>query len=226
MTIPDYVIQYNTDGGPDRYGGLHFGDPNFVPAYDVKDGTLYKVEDEVEVEKTDDHSDLAAWLRTQTWSEFAQSLAQFHADRGYLTEKQIVSATSMQAKIEARDTEPVKAKAAGGLDLKDLPAGYYAVPGGDTRLKVRVKKLTKGKWAGFIFVDDGAAYGEQQKYGMQRPGDLYRGKIEDQLRKIVADPEAAGRAYAAITSRCYACNLILEDELSVSLGIGPICRNK
>jgi len=169
--------------------------------------------------------DLADWLAKQTWSEFAVSLASQYRNRGSLSPKQIASATSMRAKVEARNAER-NAPAADGLDLSDLPEGYYGVPNGETRLKVRVKKPESGKWAGFTFVDDGAKYGEQTKYGMQRPDSTYRGKIEDQLRKIVADPKAAGEEYARLTGRCYACNLKLEDELSVSLGIGPVCRNK
>ena len=223
---PQHVQDFNAANGAERYGGLHFDDP----AYDgdtAPQTEHYTAEVKQSEAKTPEHADLAAWLRKQTWSDFAQSLAGFHADRGYLTPKQVASATSMRTKVEARQDERDTNKGAtSDIDLSELPSGYYAVPGGDTRLKVRVNHVTKGKWDGFTFVDDGAEYGSQQKYGMQRPDGKYKGKIEDQLRTIVADPQAAGRAYAAITTRCYRCNLKLEDETSVELGIGPICRNK
>ena len=182
-------------------------------------------------ESTQELGALADWLAEQTWSDFAVSLADQYRRKGSLSPKQIESATSMRAKVEARnatktmeDTYQDEVKQQAGLDLKDLPEGYYGIPDGETRLKVRVNKPAKGKWEGFIFVDDGGAYGEATKYGTQRPDGTYRGKIEDQLRKILADPKAAGEAYARLTGRCYVCNRALEDETSVALGIGPKCR--
>ena len=122
-----------------------------------------------------------------------------------------------------------KAKAAepgSGLDLSSIPPGTYAVPGGSTRLKVRIDAPTRGRWAGFVFVKDGAEYGEGQRYGMQRPGETYKGGIVDALRTIAADPMAAAAEYGKITGRCAICSRKLEDEESVARGIGPICYGK
>lgn len=116
--------------------------------------------------------------------------------------------------------------AATGLDLSSVPSGTYAVPGGDTRLKVQIDNVTTGKWAGWVFVKDGAEYGQSQRYGSQRPGSLYSGKIEEALRTIAADPKAAAAAYGHITGRCGRCNRMLEDEQSVARGIGPVCWGK
>ena len=123
---------------------------------------------------------------------------------------------------EEKSSQPVK-----GLDLTDVPSGYYAVPGGDTRLKVRISHGKEGsKWEGYTFVTDGAAYGQQQRYGMQRPGQAYKGQIESQLQAIAADPLEASKAYGHLVGRCGRCNTILEDEESVANGIGPICATK
>ena len=47
------------------------------------------------------------------------------------------------------------------------------------------------------------------------------------LRKIrEATPVVAGKAYADAIGSCYVCNRTLTDELSRSLGIGPVCRTK
>lgn len=114
-----------------------------------------------------------------------------------------------------------------GLDLSDLPAGMYAVPNGDTRLKVKVEHGKPGtRWEGWTFVKDGAAYGQRNRYGMQKPNQPYRGKIENELATILDNPVAAVQAYGELTGRCAACNRKLEDEESVRLGIGPICRSK
>ena len=206
-----------------RYGGRHFDDPD-QPT--IESSPLYTPE--VKKPKAQgDHSELAAWLRQQTWSDFAQSLADFYSSKGYLTEKQVASATSMRTKVEARNAErqapQTEAKDTSGLDLTDLPSGFYGVPDGDTRLKIRVNHVTSGKWEGFTFVDDGAEYGAQQKYGMQRPDGTYKGKVEEQLRKIMADVPGALKAYGDLTGRCGVCNRKLEDEISVARGIGPVC---
>jgi len=221
---PQHVLDFNDSNGPERAGGMHFDDPSFETGQSMP---LYNAE--TKKKKYTENQDLALWLKDQTWSDFAQSLATFYSERGYLTEKQVVSATSMRTKVEARETERNTGSNRGsktGLDLSEIPAGYYAIPGGDTRLKVVVNKPTSGRWDGFTFVHDGAEYGSRTKYGMQAPDGTYKGKIEDQLRTIAGDPEAAGRAYAAITANCYRCNRKLEDETSVELGIGPVCRNK
>lgn len=220
MSTPQHVLDFNDSNGPERAGGMHFDDPDFKTGQSTP---LYNVE--TKKKKYTENQDLALWLKDQTWSAFAQSLATFYSERGYLTEKQVASATSMRTKVEERNTGSNRGSKT-GLDLSGLPAGYYAIPGGDTRLKVVVNKPTSGRWDGFTFVHDGAEYGSRIKYGMQAPDGTYKGKIEDQLRTIAGDPEAAGRAYAAITANCYRCNRKLEDETSVELGIGPICRNK
>ena len=98
----------------------------------------------------------------------------------------------------------------------------FGVPGGDTRLKVRVNFHTNG----VIYVNDCAVYGERQNYGQQRPGQAYKGKIEDALRAILADPKGAVIRYAELTSCCGVCNLPLEDADSVARGMGPVCAAK
>lgn len=118
--------------------------------------------------------------------------------------------------------EPV----ADGLDLSALPAGRYAVPGGDTRLKVRIDKPDEGRWAGWIFVKDAAEYGYGKRYGKAAPGQPYRGEIQAELAAILADPAGAAAAYGHLTSRCGICNRPLEDPDSVARGIGPVCATK
>jgi hypothetical protein len=122
--------------------------------------------------------------------------------------------------------ETVAAPAPTGIDISNLPTGHYAVPNGDTRLKVSVRNVTTGKWAGWVFVSDGAAYGQQTKYGSQRPGQRYVGKISEALAVIAADPQAALAAYASITGECGLCRKALEDAVSVSRGVGPVCVRK
>lgn len=120
---------------------------------------------------------------------------------------------------------PVSPAAGTGLDLSAVPSGLYAIPGGTTDLRVKIDNLTddKGKWAGWVFVKDGNPYGMQARYGSQRPGQRYSGKIEEALRVIVADPTEAMREYGRITGSCGRCGRELTDETSKAMGIGPVC---
>lgn len=122
---------------------------------------------------------------------------------------------------DCREDEPVE-----GIDLSNVPAGLFAVPGGDTRLKVRIDKPTAGRWEGWTFVKDGAVYGRGGMMGKVKPGGVYVGSAMDAIAAIAADPLAASAAYGRLTGTCGVCGKKLEDATSVERGIGPVCFNK
>jgi hypothetical protein len=109
-----------------------------------------------------------------------------------------------------------------GIDLRDLPSGRYAVPGGDTRLKLRVNHTKYN----YTYVNDAAVYGQGKKYGVQKPSEMYIGDVQDELKAIMADPKAAIAEYGFLTGKCGICNRPLEDQVSIKNGIGPICAKK
>ena len=172
-----------------------------------------------------DNPERAQWLK-QTW-EFAQSLNAALHKYGSLTERQAAAMDKSIDKQRVRDEERAKVRSANttDLDLSELRSGMYAVPDG-TRLKLRVNAPTKGKWVGWVFVDDGAEYGQRRKYGSQRPGERYVGEVVDELRAIMADPFEASKAYGKLVGRCGVCGRTLEDEKSVAAGIGPVCASR
>lgn len=162
---------------------------------------------------------------------FSASLLEGFRKYGSLTTGQLAAVQRMQNEDGEREylqsdfvhQAPVPV----GLDLSCVPAGRYGVPNGQTRLKVRIDKPeAPSRWAGYVFVSDGADYGEQRKYGRQAPGRRYEGEIVEQLRTIAADPLAAAKEYGRLTGRCCICNRKLEDVTSVANGIGPICAKK
>jgi Family of unknown function (DUF6011) len=193
-----------------------------------------------------EHADVIQWIEQfKERNSFASSLYGSLMRFGTLTVPQVVAvrkslgtvpSANLPAVAHAGDAERLyrehaqsSAYAAQGIDLKALPAGRYAVPGGDTRLKVLVRHIPPDdpdKWAGYTFVSDAAEYGRRKRYGMQRPGKLYTGEIQAELRAIMADPKAATVAYGKLTSQCGICGRPLEDEESVARGIGPICAGK
>lgn len=175
---------------------------------------------------------LIEWLRDQKWSSFAVSLADQFDRSGSLSDKQVAAAVSMREKCARKAPQPCPAPeerpTEAPIDLSDIPAGRYAVPSGETRLKVLIDKPGEDdpKWSGWTFVKDAAVYGSGQSYGSQRPGSVYRGKIQDELREIALDPRAASAAYGRLTGTCGMCGRDLENEESVARGIGPHCAKK
>lgn len=169
---------------------------------------------------------------TRVLNDFTANCMYKLATTGEMTPPQVAAIRRSLEQKADRDREQARhvaetAPAGAGLDLSKVPAGRYAVPSGDTRLKVLIRKpAASEKWAGFVFVSDAAQYGQRQKYGMQAPGKTYNGKIEDELRAIAADPKAAAVAYGKLTGTCSICGRPLENAESVERGIGPICAKK
>ena len=174
-----------------------------------------------------DNADMIEYLNEVSgWNSFAANMIYAINEFGSLTSPQKGAVEKMQAKHVAKKAAD-KEQATDGIDLTDLPAGTYAVPGGDTRLKIAVRRPAKNsKWYGWTFVDDGSEYGKRQNYGRQAPGKNYVGNCVDQLTAIAADPKAAMAAYGKLTGTCGMCGRHLEDEKSVEIGIGPVCLTK
>lgn len=171
----------------------------------------------------DNHEAEYQWLvrESEAGNEFAESLLNGQYGlirRGVLSENQLNAVRRNLAKDGGGS--------ASELDISGLK-GYYAVPDGDTRLKLCVRKPGKNsRYHGWTFVDDGAAYGSRRTYGKQRPDGLYQGDVQEALATILKDPLAAQVAYGKLTGTCGYCGRLLEDEESVARGIGPICAAK
>jgi len=183
------------------------------------------------------HPSEHAWIMTSTF-DFAVKMQEVLERWGLLTEGQL---RAVQKCMRIEDQRAQAAKRADAedskrgyeqyapttvADLRGVPDGMYAVPNGETRLKVKIQRGT-GKWEGYIFVSDGAEYGQRQRYGMQKPGAYgYVGRIDDAVISIVKNPAAASAAYGRLVGRCGICGRTLEDEESVARGIGPVCAGK
>lgn len=123
----------------------------------------------------------------------------------------------------APGAKPVVALAK-GLDLRTVPSGWYVAPGTDGPF-LRVDNVTEGKWAGWVFVKDGARYSvEETRFGACRPRQPYVGRHAEELRAVVEDPQAAAARYGVLTGVCGRCGRALEDPESVRAGLGPTCR--
>lgn len=172
------------------------------------------------------------WILTSSF-DFALKMRSVLLQWGGLTPGQLAAVQkcmgyeAAKAAREAPAPRPVAQKPASGLDLSKVPSGYYSVPNGATRLKVKIQQIkSAGRWAGYTFVSDGAVYGQARRYGLQAPGQSYSGEIRDQLAIIALNPRAASAAYGRLTGTCGVCGRHLEDETSVANGIGPVCASR
>lgn len=117
---------------------------------------------------------------------------------------------------------PDKEKESGKIEV---PQGKFALPAttpnGPDYMFVEVK-YGKNKWAGYTFLS----------YLTGAPGDFRRTPIRNKaaiatlVEKINADPAGAIKLFGQQTGVCGVCGSPLTDPVSVSYGIGPVCRDK
>ena len=83
-----------------------------------------------------------------------------------------------------------------------------------------------GRNAGSIYVTESGTYlgkvTDGRFYGARECDDPTR----DRIVAVASDPHKAAKAYGAKTGECGCCGRELTNGESISLGIGPICRDK
>lgn len=208
----EFATSLTTSGA--KYGSLTEGQERAVYKCVASD------QDGLETFKANTPKHIMEWLVAKQDNEpFAKSLYDAGVRYGSLSDKQMAT-VERNIKLDTGDDDLV-------IDLHELATGYYAVPDGETRLKIAIRRPKKNsRWFGWIFVDDGAEYGARKNYGRQGPDAMYTGLIQEQLKAVLADPLEALQAYGRLTGSCGVCGRVLEDEESVARGIGPICWGK
>jgi hypothetical protein len=104
-----------------------------------------------------------------------------------------------------------KRSSGGEKDMPDVADGRYAVPKGDGTLMFYSVK--QGKYVKFVDV-----WASDARWPIKN-----RDERKRILQAIWDDPDAGPR-FGREIGRCYVCGRTLTDELSRSLGIGPVCR--
>lgn len=172
-------------------------------------------------------SDLAKWLHEQTWSDFAQSLADYFDRKGVLSEKQEAAARSMHAKVVAKQAKPETAK----LDPITEP-GMYRTPEG-TIYRVQFGRGTKNLYAKVLVItaiedtfdgtDDNDLFAGTPKFKAileYTKGAVYI--LSPDMMMTLEEAKSVGKAYGI----CCVCGAQLEDPKSVERGLGPWCAKK
>lgn len=103
--------------------------------------------------------------------------------------------------------------------VKTVPESKYAlVPEAGKISFFEVKRPSKGKWAGFTFVDRLVGH----------PGDFVRYPVKGAqkaavLAQIAANPKGAAFLFSQEFKVCACCGSPLSDPESLATGFGPIC---
>lgn len=151
-------------------------------------------------------NDLATWAGSQTWSEFAMSLASQFKTKGFLSPKQENILRSMYAKSTAK---PAKAE----NDNPVTEVGMYQ----HEQTIYRVKLSKQGRLYAMRFVPTAPTKSERFEYAN---GAIYKLRADE--RMTVEQVASLGLAFGV----CCVCGAELTDEKSVAQGIGPVCIKK
>ncbi|WP_347956041.1 DUF6011 domain-containing protein [Gordonia aichiensis] len=138
------------------------------------------------------------------------------ADTGTLTcaaASALIDALIPRAKAAKVTPPPVD------VDPDLTPAGRYRITYAGTDLTVKVDRPTTGRWAGWVFVKEIDADGDEHR--------LSRADSKGVLAVIAATgAKAASSAYGRFTGVCGVCSRSLTNPASIEAGIGPVCASR
>ena len=196
----------------------------------------------------DENADVATHLKEEAakGNDFALSMLSSLNDWGRLTDNQEAAVRKgMVRKTEWAETNAKESKkrdartADAELDLTGLLNAFAAaVSNGLKAPKLTVGNLfiTRAKDTsrnpGYLYVSTVGSYEDRTYLGKISPaGEFFAGRdctdaIFNDVKKLSGDVLKAAQAHGALTGNCSMCNRTLTNELSVQLGIGPICRSK
>lgn len=181
-----------------------------------------------------DNQDIKAWFQRNHGSfEFATDLYQNLFKYGSLTERQLAAVRKMVAGDAERRAARTEASKVKDLDMSrlveifDNASQHLKKPRlvvGDLRFS---KAPATGSNAGYLYVKhDGEYAGKISPEGIFQKAYGCDDETVEAIKAISADPLAAAQDHGHETGNCSACGRQLTNELSVELGIGPICRGR
>jgi len=211
-----------------------------------------KVREDAGNEWLDANPDVKEYLEDEAsrdgqWAAFPRDMLANVRQWGRLTEKQEAAVRKGMARkagwakknaeeAAVRNARTAEAK----LDLSGLLNAFAAaVESGLKAPKLHVGNLritrakNNSRNPGYLYVNANADnYDDRTYFGKISPeGEFFAGRdctdeIFNDVKKLSGDVLKAAQAHGALTGNCSMCNRLLTNELSVELGIGPICRAK
>jgi len=181
------------------------------------------------------HPEVAAWWKDSTFP-FAVSMRDAVRKWGDLTAGQLTSSIKCADKFKAaKSAQEVRQAAAPTVDISGVRRAFERVTGKLKSPKLRLFEnglafefslaSEYSKNAGSIYVkgDDGVYLGKISGDKFMRARDC-TDVIEAAVVKACQTPEESAVAYGKAFGICSCCGRTLTNALSISLGIGPICR--
>ena len=181
-----------------------------------------------------DNPAIDAWFTNKAPTfEFAKSLLDSLLKYGSLTEKQLASVQKMVAKDAEWKASKIESSKVADLNMSGLVTIFDNASEHLKRPRLNIGDLlfTKapdsGKNAGYLYAKLSDEYvGKISPEGAFLKAWGCTEETVDKIRAISANPLESAQEHGHATGHCSACNRLLTNELSVELGIGPICRGR
>lgn len=188
------------------------------------------------------HAALAAGAITESDTEFARSLGRQWNERHSLSEKQWPWVDKLTARFQ-QALNPAAAEPAEVVTFPRLAETFLTAATGLKWPKLRLTTETgqelvlsrcgeRSRTPGSINITDGGPYGSNTFFGRINPEgaadlrDVATADVRATLAAYNADPEAEAKVQGQRTGRCMCCGAELTDEVSIALGIGPVCGKR
>jgi len=181
-----------------------------------------------------DNPAIAAWFeKNRVSNAFTKDVYANLYKYGSLTERQLGAVEKAVARDAEWKVAKIEASKVPDLDMSGLIQIFANASEHLKRPRLIIGDLTftkapdTGKNAGFLY----AKMNDEYAGKISPEGELIKGygcsdESVDKIRAISGDPLAAAQAHGHNTGNCSACGRMLTNELSIELGIGPICRGR
>lgn len=188
------------------------------------------------------HPEVVAWINKQAGRfDFATSMSNAIAQYGALTDGQLAAVNRCIERDKTYEAEQAAKRAArveaapvvAGEGFARMIAAFAAAKASGLKYPkfhvgpyVFKPASANSKNAGSIYITNGGTY-----LGKITDGKFIKirdcsAEDEAEIIRICQDPFAAAVLHGKQTGKCACCGRELENEESVQLGIGPICRRK
>ena len=163
-----------------------------------------------------------------SWNNFAASLVGQYQRRGDLSEKQWDAAErtilNVRKSLDRREslTRDVDVSAIQNL-LVTAQVKRPVFRAADLAFSLAP---SNGKNAGAVYVKRGPEYQGKIMGGKFMPISSCHSDTADAVVRVSADPRGEAVKHGKVTGRCSCCGRELTDELSIEMGIGPVCATK
>lgn len=169
------------------------------------------------------------------WSNFYASMHDSIMTYGHLTEKQLESVRNgmEKAKIRAAEKQAQREANTAEVNVSKIEQLFdVARSNGLKRLGFRTENINisaakeNSANPGALYVKHDDVYVGKIMNGKFMPTNAAKSDTLEKVLEVAANPKEKAVQYGKMTGRCSCCGKELTDDVSVAMGIGPICESK